>query len=291
MDILTEQEWLESRLAHIGASEVPALFGLGFMSAYELMAVKLGHVEPFSGNLATSIGLALEDIIAKEFTKKHGLELLDPGKYTVFPHHEWPVLRATPDRVIGDLEDPIAVVELKHVSERNVQDVRDGKAHDSHLVQLQTQMLCTGARKGYLAYVIGNSEYVDLEYDYDAEWGDMILDRAKWFWELKEAGEYPEPDAKSIEVLKKLHPKDSGEEITDDAMEYWISRRQAAKADQKALEQEIKECDAHLMDAMGDVTTLHAGNFQVTWKWQERKGYSVEPSETRVLRVKEVAGD
>jgi hypothetical protein len=48
------------------------------------------------------------------------------------------------------------------------------------------------------------------------------------------------------------------------------------------------EVEALVMDKMRDAAIAEVPNFRVSWRTESRRGYTVEPSEPRVLRIKEL---
>ena len=75
IDSLTDAEWLETRRAGIGGSDVATIFNLNsWKSPIYLYMEKRGEIEPddLSDNEAIYWGNTLEDLIRKEFQKRNG---------------------------------------------------------------------------------------------------------------------------------------------------------------------------------------------------------------------------
>lgn len=284
-----EAEWLAYRKDHLTASEVADVMGHGYTGAYGLWATKTGKLPGFSGNIATQVGHAVEQVIADAYSDMANVPLIDPGDYTVYEWAEWPVLSATPDRLIGDPDVPHKVVELKHVSERNVRDVRDGIAHDGHVCQLYTQMMCTGAREGVIVYLVGNSDVFPIEYTYDVDMANSIDAICREFWyDYVEPDVPPEPDFQALPVLQKLHPRDTGDTVECEAVTSWAERYKELQAQKKVLDQSIDECKAKMMAAMEDATWMLAGPYKISWKYQTRKEHVVKESSCRKFDVRKL---
>lgn len=99
-------EQLAVRRTGMGGSETAALFGLDkFKRPFDIYAAKVDGWEP-EQNDDMLRGECLEDGVARWYSKKHGVEVINPDK--TFRHASRHIILATPDRLLttalGELE-------------------------------------------------------------------------------------------------------------------------------------------------------------------------------------------
>jgi putative phage-type endonuclease len=285
----TEADWLQQRKNFVTASDVATLFGINpYKSAYTLWAEKRGLVESDPATIPTRVGHALEPLIARLYMEETGLAVIDPGDYTMYTTDLCP-LACTPDRLIMDGEQIARVVELKSMGERAAANI-DGARLD-HQVQLQAQLLCTGATQGDLAVLVGNRQFSVYPFERHEKICAQIVERVNNFWYHVISGEPPEVDGSvsTADTLKKMHPDDNGEavEVNPDTVEN-IHRLQSEieNATQRLLF--FQNC---LKEELGNNTIGICEGSSITWKTEEKKEYSVKASKSRKLRVRRLTKD
>lgn len=202
---------------YIGASEVPILFGEGYITYEELIKQKVLR-EVKEPNVRMKIGSALEKILFQE-------EVLPylAGRYKKVWHNDYDVcfldytskIVAIPDIVAED-DEIVLVGDIKTTSRDNA------KAIKYHL-QVQTQMMLSGAPIGLIAVY----NFMQGAMDYEIVWKDELLhneikDKVKKFWE--DFNLYltntilPEPE--SEETTEETPPTIAPDDVLDDCLTY-----------------------------------------------------------------------
>jgi predicted phage-related endonuclease len=75
---------------------------------------------------------------------------------------------------------------------------------------------------------------------------------------------------------------------TDNEVISGLAERADLKRTIKMATERCSEVEAMMMDRMRDAAVATVPDFRVSWKTEARKGYTVQPSEPRVLRIKEL---
>ncbi len=293
--LTTEAEWLEFRKSGIGASEVATILGENrWGSAYELWALKTGAIEGESQNENMYWGHKLEPLVADEYAIRTGNKVIDYGRFATLRHPDMSALFATVDRGIKAEDRPPGALECK---------VTDSKWHSDwgsdweetaplvHQIQVQAQLAVRGWEWGVLA-VLRDKRYMHIEIARDDEFIELMLEAVGEFWsEHVETGDPPPVDGTKAtrRALKRLHPKDSGVTIAlPDSVVPWVETWDDQRTILSQAKKRKEEAEAYIFEAMGESTwaTLpkEIGGGRLQWKVQSKKAYSVEESESRVLR-------
>lgn len=293
------QSWLNARRSMIGSSDVPAIFGVGYanQSPATIWYSKIGDDVTENDEETEKrmrIGKILEPALSDIFVVETGLQVIDPGEFTIYRHPALSWLGSTLDRqVIHDDYGEIPL-ELKAVNYFNRNDWT-GEPPLKFQVQVQQQMAVTGASHAYLMGLIGGDEPVIKLIERNQRFIDAMIVKLLDFWGFVERRELPPVDESeaTAKVLAKLWPKDSGEsvQLPPESMQ-WDAELVAAKATAKAAEATIKSLENKIKASIGSATdgVLPSGE-RYTWKHQSRKGYVVNDSEFRVLRRAKSNGD
>lgn len=225
----------ERRLG-IGASDMPAVLGLSkYKTAADIYDEKRGEsTRPeFTGNLRTMLGNALEDDVLDLAAERLGHHV-QRGKGFAHTSRMLPWLRVHLDGYLrGDI-DPVeaetpgevplfwksfhisAVIDAKVTSNGDAfgdETEAGGAAFPiEYWVQLQTQMLATGAKTAHLAVLlIGQREPEFRLYTIhaDAEIHEQIAEQGAWLWNLVQTGNPPPVDFAApgaLDVVKRRYP-------------------------------------------------------------------------------------
>lgn len=283
----SKTDWLASRQKTVGASEVAAILGAcPYRQAYDVWAEKKGLVEPFAGNIATRVGLALEDLVAELYTEETGFAVSDPGDYAVYYHATIDRLTCTPDRFILDEDGkPEAVIELKTMGYWAARYLDDLPLN--YQIQLQTQMAVTGVERGAIAWLIGNHSFQVIEFDRHPDLIEQIEDRVAHFLYLLDSDTPPPFDHEhdtTAKALQDLHPDDNGETLcATPEHQQWLSEYSQICDSLKTCETAKQKLRNQLAEAMADNTFLDAPGWSVSYKTAERK----DGTKYRTLRIAE----
>ena len=190
---LTKEEWLKYRTQGIGGSDVSVIAGINpFKSAYTLWLEKTGQIEPEeTENNYTHFGTLLEPIIRKEFTMRTGLKVRQ--KHMLLQNEEYPFMYANLDGVINE-DGEMAIFEAKTASEYK-HEIWENEVPAPYILQIQHYMAVTGAKKTYIAALVGGNKFYWHEIKRDDEMIEKIIAMEKCFWEVYVLGGMePVPD-------------------------------------------------------------------------------------------------
>jgi len=185
--------------------------------------------------------------------------------------------------------------------------LRNGEYPDMWYCQMTHYLAVTGAKKAYLAVLLGNSEFKTFELERNEEEIKTLMD-AEWdFWtRYVETKRTPPTDGHSStsDTIKKLFDVEGGEEIELDGCEIAFQQRKALKEQIDKLKEEIDKIENSIKVIMGEASVGTCGNFKVTWKTQRTSGLDREAikadypgidftkyaTESRVFRINEKKG-
>lgn len=288
----SREEWLADRKNGIGGSESAAAIGASpWMSAIELWGIKTGRIEPDNLDEVERVrwGSLLEPVIGQEFGERTGRDVRQWNQLQVITHDAYSFIRCTPDAFQDDTSIiGTGLLQIKTTSEWNKDDWRDGNVPLHYQVQVQHELAVTGCRWASIACLVGGQklEWVDVERN--EPFIEALIARLKDFWACVVNDVEPPPDSSlsCAKALKALHPDDNGETAIIDADNNWPAKLAEAKRTIKEQEAIATEAENHIRSLIGDNTfAVFPDGTIFSYKTQERKGYEVKPSKTRVLRT------
>jgi putative phage-type endonuclease len=265
---LTREEWLRYRTGGIGGSDVSIIAGINpFKSVHQLWLEKTGQVELEEGSSEYAhFGTLLEPIVRKEFTERTGIKVRQ--KHMLLQSEEYPFMFADLDGVINE-NDELCIFEAKTASAYK-QDVWEEGVPAPYILQVQHYMAVTGAKRTYIAALVGGNHFFYHAVERDEEMIAKIIAMEKYFWETHVIGGVePIPDGSdaTTEYFNSRFRQSNGqtielpEEVLPICEEYEkismqlkeLETEKQAKANQ--LKSYLKEAEA---GTVGDRT--------VTWK-------------------------
>lgn len=287
----TEAEWLAARRSGIGASEIAAVLGLSrYGSPMSVWLDKLGLAEPGDEHERLRWGKRLQRPIADGFIEETGRTILDPGPYTLLRSVRYPWLVATPDYFTArpDVATP-GVLDVKNASAYAKRDWLD-EPPVPYQLQIQGQLIVSGLDWGTLVALIGGAELLYADLTVHAAAVDVILTETETLWRHVQA-ETPPPvidgSAATTAAIRRLYPKtDAGPIVRlPDAAVAWDRTILAGELEIERLTEEVNAAKNALRVAIGNHEAGGVpGGGVWTNKLVRRKGYVVEPSESRQLR-------
>lgn len=301
----TREEWLAARQSRIGGSEVAALFGVQAeyqQSLYALWQIKSGRIpSPDVAGGRPEWGLRLEAAIAEGAAERHGWEI-EKGGYVV--HLTVEGMACTLDFVITGYDKlekeatwgtPPVALEIKN-TDWMIHKKQWGDEPPIHVqLQLQHQLACTGYQSGIVQCLIGGNELAE---PYAFERRPKIIaeieKRVTAFWQSIRDNKPPPVDGSETTgaALAAMFPEHvPGKDIDltgDNEFPGRFAEFKQSRIDRLSVEAGEKAAKNWLMAKIGDAELIrYAGQIVATCKAQHRKGYHVEPSSSRVLRLKE----
>lgn len=292
--------WLQERSKGIGGSDVATVLGLNpYKTPLSLWEEKTGKTKSSPAGEAAYWGTTLEDVVAKEFSKRTGMKvqkvnyMLSKGedgwmlgnidRAVVNPAIAGRVSVLKPEKVeecgrllstdIG-LECKTASVYMsEHWGDSQEAEILAGKIVTEHKIplyyetQIQWYMAVTGIETFYVAVLIGGQDFRMYEVKRDQDVIDAIVSKCRDFWENHVLTDVP-PAPINVDDIKKLYAKDSGEmteatneEATD------IGELRNLKEQIKSLKEQEEAVASRLIMAIGEKTGLTLGGKKaVTYK-------------------------
>lgn len=276
---------LERRRKVVGASEVGLLFGLpsfGGRTVSDLwFEKKYGTSHGGKGNASTTLGTKLEPVILAEAEDRLGVKIVDRQKWVTFGCNG-----ATLD---GRVENNGALVEAKTagILWRGDQSEwgEDGsdEVPDSYLVQVQAQLLVTGAELGYLAALIGGRGFAMYQIAPNDALQGAIAIRSNSFIASLDSDAAPEapPQLETLKRIKRQPSKILPQ--SDEISELW-EQLTAAKAGSKFAKETEETIQRKLLAKLGDAEAAECSGGLITYYEQSRKECVMAASKFRVLR-------
>jgi putative phage-type endonuclease len=250
-------EWLDARRSLITATDIPVLLGISpYKCEADLADEKRGLTEPSESTLRMRVGLALEDLIAEEYTRATGRQVRRFRSLVTHPELEWAA--ASPDgRAVGERR----LVEMKWTGSRS--RFADGVPQDVE-AQVVWQMGVTGYPVADVAALVGGDDLLVSEVPFDAELFDNLVVIATDFRRRLEEGG---PFSRDTSRIKRDHPSDNGAEMVADAdMDAAAKALYETRARRKVLEQSETALEDAIKSRMGDVAVVRGSGWHATWK-------------------------
>ena len=291
--MLTDKQ-REARRSHIGGSEVATIMGLNpYATPYSVWLEKMDMVKPDKGSKATEYGHRFENAILDHAEESIGkLERQVAVKAAGVPlctlldgrNEEGYAADAKTTGLSGpvqgywgaDLSSEVPLV---------------------YQIQMTAQIVCTEKEMAYLFALIGGRGIAEFHINRCEKSCDQIKRFVNDWWEnhvVKQAPPADEIDkenaAKHLAVFKRIirQPK-SSVDLNGDVLEL-IEAREKAKEYAKLANATVDFYDANLLQRLG---MCEAGNLPdgrtVTYLETKRKGYTVEETSYRTIRIKKAS--
>jgi len=284
-------QWHKQRKLAVGASESAAILGVDpWSSPLEVWARKTGRiVDDDLEDERMKWGHILEPVILGEFQERigSGIAVSRHDQTNVVRHRNFPAIpmSCTPDAHGSDGR----LIQIKTTSAFNSEAWKDGPPLHVQ-VQEQHEMAVCERELATVVALIGGQRLKFWDIERNDSFIEMLEEQCSAWWErfvmCDEQPPADDGDTKTIRMLEKLHPDDSGEEVIlgDDFIEI-DQQLQTIKESMKALRSEQKELENKLKGAIGAATFgILPSGISYSWKTQNRAGYTVADTKFRVLR-------
>ena len=265
---LTREEWLKYRTKGIGGSDVSVIAGINpFKSVHQLWLEKTGQAEPEEeGSEYTHFGTLLEPIVRKEFMERTGIKVRQ--KHMLLQSEEHPFMFADLDGVINE-DGQLCIFEAKTASAYK-QEVWEEEVPAPYILQIQHYMAVTGAKKTYIAALVGGNHFFYHVVERDEEMIAKIIVMEKYFWQHHVMGGVePVPDGSeaTTRYFNERFRNSNGEtiELPDEVLqvceEYDNLTRQI-----RELETAKNAAANQLKSYLGEAEAGTVGDRKITWK-------------------------
>lgn len=261
-------QWLQARTQGIGGSDVSAIAGLNkWKSAVQVFLEKTQAIEKEDiQSEAAYFGNVLEEVVAKEFSKR--TELKVQRRNAILQHPEYPWMLANVDRLI--VGEKVGL-ECKTASEYLKKEWEDEEVPAAYLLQCQHYMAVTGYEAWWIAVLIGGNKFVHKKIERDEELIQYLIDIEKDFWlnnvEKNEPPMFDGSDA-STELLKHLYPESIADSFVSlgKQEELLIEARDQVEREIKVLKEQKAEYENKIKAKLGTSEAGGTENYKVFWK-------------------------
>lgn len=262
------EEWLAERRNGIGASDIAAVLGISpWATPLELYLDKIGEAAEKEDEPQMRRGRRLEPLVLDFYAEETGRPVTRQQECVVGAE-SW--MRATLD---GFDETAVAPVEAKTVNAFAAQEFGEAWTDDVPLhyaAQVHWQMMLTGAGVGYLAALIGSDDFRIFEIRRDRELEQMLVARAREFWQRVQDRNPPVPT--TLEDVGLLYRRDRGLTITaEPEIVEAVAYLKQIKADIKRDEARADLAAMRIKSFIGDAAVLLGADGKPLATWKSNK--------------------
>ncbi len=263
--MLTDKQ-KEAREQAIGSSDAPVVAGVStYCSPLELYYKLHGELPRYDDNETweQKAGSKFEPVIAEIVAEELGLKI---RRCPTRKHPKYDFMAASLDyEIISNPKGP-GILEIKRRSGARFDTLPDDIA-----LQVAHQMAVTNRDWGKVAVLFGWGKPVVFDVERDREVEECLIQLEARFMVRVKAGDPPTETwtPETVNLLKKLYPRDSGQEITLDhpelvqAAQYFLE----AKAALAKCEDEVAGYEGTLKSAIGGASKAIVPGFGgISWK-------------------------
>ncbi|MBD0440592.1 recombinase [Acinetobacter baumannii] len=295
---IDREKFLENRKKGIGGSDVAAILGFSpYKSPYQLWLDKTGRSEQSEQNESAHFGNLLEDVVAKEFSRRSGMKVQRVKQQLFLKDYPWAL--GNIDRAVINPEisgnvrfkdgalTTDQLLECKTASEymsKLFGEQDTDQIPDYYLTQCLWYLMITGCQVIHLAVLIGGNKFRMYRIERDEDLIKSIFNQVKAFWFNHVLADVPPEPTCFDDVLHRWSKHVIGKQVeaTRDHLKLAeeLIKVQQAKKDAEAREEAIKlEIATSMQDAE---MMISQGKAICTYKAQ-----SSTRIDTKVLKEKE----
>ncbi len=279
-DVQANQDsWLDIKSKSIGSSEIATVAGLNSrQTPLNLWLEKTGQIERSQETMAMRMGKIKEPIIAEIYSKDYGVKIHQNRKSWGLQEYPWAM--ATPDYVYeyeeiinGKPVSRFGILEIKNTNSYAKKDWEDNNIPNYAHLQTIWQMGITGVHKARIVALIGDSEIVVREVEFDEGVFQSLLALAQAFMQNVKDRTPPSVTAEDLKQIQKMfEPKDEIVEFTEKEAHLvgeWLyadEQYQAARKVTETWEKQKKLVQAKIELIMAGATTALYNQATITSK-------------------------
>jgi predicted phage-related endonuclease len=284
-EITSIGEWLDWRREDITASRISALFDLNpYLTRTDLAAIMRGSTSSGSRQCARRPAMRRGHVWSRPSPAAIAEERPEWKLAKATTYHRLPDLRlgCTPDYWVGDS----GLIQIKTISP-NQWEAWHGHPPVAYTIQTLTELLVTGRTWGVLAVMVCSPSYPVHYFDVPrhAAAERKILDAVAEWWRAWDEGEIAGA-APSVEIAADLDDGSYRDLSGDNELPVLLDERANLKATVSAADKRLKEIDYTIKNCLGPASTAWLPGWDISFKAQERKEFTVAAATIRVLRVK-----
>jgi predicted phage-related endonuclease len=226
-------------------------------------------------------GTLLEPVVRAEAARRLAVEVVQPQQIVAAE----PWMRANVDGLIGT----DAVLECKTAGsgdgwgEPGTDDIPE-----PYLAQCAWYLAVTARSLAHVAVLIGGNDFRMYQVARNPDLEAAVLGRCRAFWFEHVLPQVPPDPITLADASKRWRCETKGKAIpVTTELAQLLAMRRDLKATEKATKEQLARVDFALQTAMQDAEAIVGpdGWPLLTWKYQRRDAYTVEPTEMRVMRV------
>ncbi len=292
-------QWLAARRQHITSTDAPAILGQSsWASPLTIYCRKLGLESEPEATERMELGSAMQVPVAEFYARRTGRAIAHVEPFLLVKHPQIPWLASSLDAFQVDKDKGRGLLEVK------LSDPEDKLAWTNednvplvHQIQLQHELLVTGAAWGTLCCLLRGARLVYVDYDANPDFQKALVGVLGAFWSEHLCKQNPPVDGwehpASKDAIRALYPEDAGAivKLPPEAEQYaaeWDIADAELEIAEKTVADLKKRKDARanrlklwMRDARYGV--LEDGS-AFAWKSYPRVGYMVEPCIRRDFR-------
>lgn len=266
---MSRDEWLKWRTKGIGGSDVSVIAGKNhFRSIYQLWLEKTGQRIPDEKeNDYIHFGNVLEGVVKREFMQRTGLKVR--ARHALLQSEEYPFMIADLDGVIKE-EGQFVIFEAKTASAYK-EEIWEKGVPEEYVLQVQHYMAVTGAKKAYIAALVGGNHFYYHAIYRDETLIQSIIEMEEYFWRECVIGQKePAPDGSeaTAEYLGEWFPKAESDEaimLPDECINL-CDEYDRIKTEIDCLTQRQTELSNQMKRMLGDHAVGTVGDRRVSWR-------------------------
>jgi putative phage-type endonuclease len=301
---MISEEILRQRKTGLGSSDIAAILGISkYKSPLDVYLDKMGDSAENISNELIYWGNRMEPIIAEEYSRRKGVELIEPTE--IVRHHKKDFLIANVDRLTVDGS---GIIECKTASAFIAStwgEEGTDQVPDAYLLQVAHQSKVyesRGIRFVDIAVLIGGNDFRIHRYTPNKELEDRIESAATSFWNDHVLKKIP-PAPRTEKDLKTLYPQDNmNDAVADNDAINVLNNLKNIRHEIELLSKKEEEYKNHVKILMANASRLvdDTGRKLATWTTQNtqrfdsttfKKSYPemyndfCKTTESRVLRI------
>lgn len=275
----------EKRRKNLGSSDIPAIMGFSrFATAYDVWMYKTGRIpeDPKERDYQTA-GKMFEDGVLRWFSEEQKCGAI---KRNIERRIEGTPILVHIDAELVDTGEPVEV-KTEGLYGPIIEpwgDVCTDDVPEYTCIQAHCHMMATERDICHVPTFLGGRGFGYFYVNRDDKIVDLIREQALAFWQKNVLKGIPPADSAPILSLIKRIRRVEGEPVELDSglVFNWTEAKEAVKSAKKIAE----EAHARILAALDGAELGTCELCDITNFLQSRKGYTVEPTSYRVLRLK-----
>jgi putative phage-type endonuclease len=246
---MPREDWLLWRKRGIGGSDAAAVCGVSkWRGPLTVYMEKKGLLERSDPGEAAYWGTTLEDVVAKEFTKRTGLRVRK--RNAMFRHPRYPWMLADVDR---EMVGANVGLECKTTSAYQSEQWKDDELPDEYYLQIQHYIEVMGWEACWVAVLIGGQRFLFKKVERNDALISQIVEKEREFWEEHVLKDVP-PAIGFADNAAEIWPEDSDAEMVpaDEIAEQLAIELEVARQEKGEAESRENALILRLQEIIGD---------------------------------------